>query len=262
MAERDGRFAGKVALVLGGTEGIGREIVLALVKEGAQVVASARTRANLDELEAQLGEACVGVAADVSSEDEVRNVVETAVSRFGHVDLLFNVVGKSRRGNVVDLSEEDMQFVLDVTLKGTLFGIKHAARQMIAQGTGGAIVNVSSVNSFIPSIGAGAYVATKAAVDMLTKNAALELAKQGVRVNALLPGLTETAMTQRMRDNPGLLQDFEERIAMGRAARPEEMVGPALFLASEDASYVTGITLIADGGWALTGYPEVGKYFK
>ena len=261
MEERAGRFSDRVALVLGGTEGIGREIVRSLVKEGAQVAVGARTKAKLEELEAELGAACIGVPTDVASEEDVEAAVAAAVSRFGRIDLAFNVAGKSRPGTIVDLTEENFQTALDISLKGTMFGMKHAARQMIRQGAGGAIVNVSSVNSFMPAYGGGAYASSKAAVDMLTKNAALELARHKIRVNALLPGLTETAMTKRMRDNAELLREFEERIAMQRAADPAEIAAPALFLASDEASYVTGIAMIADGGWALTGYPDLSKFF-
>lgn len=255
-----GRFAGKVVLVFAGTEGIGRAISQLLVDEGARLVVGARTQATLDALCAELGDACLGLRTDVSSATEVEAMVDAAVSQFGRVDAAFNVAGKSRRGTIVDLTEEDLQQVLDISLKGTMLGMQYAARQMIRQGSGGAIVNISSVNSFIPAYGGGAYVAAKAAVDMLTKNAALELARHGIRVNALLPGLTATAMTERMRSNPALMEAFRERIPMERAAEPAEIATPALFLASSDASYITGATVVVDGGWALSGYPDLSRF--
>ncbi len=255
------RFAGQVAVVVAGTEGIGRAIVEALIGEGAKVVVGARTKEKLTALEQELGEACVGVPTDVRSEADVEALIATAVSRFGGIDAVFNVAGKSAGGTILNLTEERMRSAHDISLMGTMFGIKHAARQMIEQGRGGAIVNVSSVNSFIPAVGAGAYVSAKAGVDMLTKNAALELARHNIRVNAVLPGLTETAMTQGMRSKPALMEEFEARIAMGRAADVSEIAGPCLFLATKEASYVTGATLVVDGGWALTGYPDLSKHF-
>jgi len=255
-----GRFAGKVVLVFAGTEGIGRAISQLLVDEGARLVVGARTQAKLDALCAELGDVCLGLRTDVSSATEVEAMVHSAVSQFGRVDAAFNVAGKSRRGTIVDLTEEDLQQVLDISLKGTMLGMQYAARQMIRQGSGGAIVNISSVNSFIPAYGGGAYVTAKAAVDMLTKNAALELARHRIRVNALLPGLTATAMTERMRSNPALMEAFKERIPMERAAEPAEIATPALFLASSDAAYITGATLVVDGGWALTGYPDLSRF--
>ena len=179
-------------------------------------------------------------ASVLCSASDIDAMVDAAVNHFGQVDVAFNVAGKSRRGMIVDLAEEDLQNVLDISLKGTMLGMQRVARQIIRQGTGGAIVNISSVNAFIPAYGGGAYVAAKAAVDMLTKNAALELARHKIRVNALLPGLTATVMTDRMRNNPALMDAFKERIPVQRAADPCEIAAPALFLASSEASYITG----------------------
>lgn len=254
-------FDGKTALVFGGTEGIGRAIAQSLVEAGANVVAGSRSQDKLDALQADLGDSCVTKQTDVCSEQDVEAMVETAVSRFGRIDAAFNVAGQSFRGNILDLKEEDLQSTLDICLKGVMFGMKHAARQMVAQGDGGAIVNISSVNSFMPLYGAGAYAASKAAVDMLTKNAALEMARDNIRVNSLLPGLTATDMTKRMREHPDLSKDFEACIAMGRAADATEIAEPALFLASKAASYITGTTLVVDGGWALTTYPDMSRFY-
>ncbi|MGE4323416.1 MAG: SDR family NAD(P)-dependent oxidoreductase [Sphingobium sp.] len=255
------RFEGKVVVATGVTQGIGEAIARRFVAEGALVVGGARRTEQLEALEKELGDTFVGVAADVTKEADVENMVAQAVQRFGRVDIGMNVAGGAKAGTVVNLTEEDYQSAIDLSLKSVFFGVKHLARQMIAQGEGGAIVNVSSLNSIVPLYGAASYSSSKAAVDMFTKNAALELARHRIRVNALLPGLVKTPATDPFAQSPEIYADFMRKIAYGRPAEVEEMTGPALFLASDDASYVTGSTLLADGGWALTGYPDLSAWF-
>lgn len=244
------RFAGKVAVVTGTASGIGRAIAERLLAEGAKVVAS-----DLKPCDLSSGE-FVGIEGDVTQEEAAETLVATALTRFGSVDLAFNVAGGSRPGYIVDLAESDWDFTVDLCLKGVFLGVKHQGRQMMRQGKG-AIVNVASLNAHVPMHAGAAYASAKAGVEMLTRNAALEMAPFGIRVNAILPGLVQTPLTRRHFDNPDALAAFEARIPMGRPAQPHEVASPALYLASEDASYVNGTSLLVDGAWAVSGYPDL-----
>jgi NAD(P)-dependent dehydrogenase (short-subunit alcohol dehydrogenase family) len=181
------------------------------------------------------------------------------VNRFGRLDVSFNVVGTTGGGSLTSLSEEGWNNAERVSLRSVFLGMKHQAEQMITQGDGGAIVNISSINSSVPLPGVIAYSTMKAGVDMLTRAAAVELADHRIRVNAVLPGLVATETNEALRSNPAMLDAFLERIPMRRPAAPLEMTGPALFLGSSEASYVTGSTLVVDGGWMQAGYPDIRK---
>ena len=248
------RFAGKVAVVTGGASGIGQAIVKRLLAEGATVVAS-----DLQPFQ-DLGDGFVGIQGDVTKEAAAEELVATAVDRFGAVHAAFNVAGGSRPGYIVDLAEADWDFTVDLCLKGVFLGMKHQARQMMRQGaTEGrcSIVNIASLNAHVPMHAGSAYVAAKAGVELLSRNGALEFAAFGIRVNAILPGLVQTPLTRRHFDNPEALAAFEQRIPLGRPAQPEEIAAPALYLASDDASYVNGASLLVDGAWAVSGYPDM-----
>ena len=251
------RFAGKAAVVTGGASGIGLAITRRLLAEGARVVAADLAADRLHALEAELGEGFVGLRADVTTESDLEALVAAAVDRFGGLDCAFNVAGGARPGYIVDLAEGDWDFTVDLCLKGVFLGMKHQARQMMAQGRGGAIVNIASLNAHVPMHGGAAYATAKAGVEMLTTNGALEFAASGIRVNAVLPGLVQTPLTRRHFDNPAALTAFIDRIPLGRPAQPAEIAGPALFLASDDASYVSGASLLVDGAWAVSGYPDM-----
>lgn len=242
------RFTGKVAVVTGAASGIGHAIAERLLAEGAKVVGS-------DLKPIALAGDFVGLEADVTREDAAETLVSTAVDRFGAVDIAFNVAGGSRPGYIVDLSEVDWDFTVDLCLKSVFLGMKHQARQMMRQRRG-AIVNIASLNAHVPMFAGSAYVAAKAGVELLSRNGALEFAEFGIRVNAILPGLVQTPLTRRHFDNPDALAAFEARIPMGRPAQPPEIAGPALYLASDDASYVNGASLLVDGAWAVSGYPD------
>ncbi len=244
------RFAGKVAVVTGAASGIGLAISQRLLAEGALVV-------GLDlKPPPDLGPGFLGIEGDVTTETAAETLVATAVRHFGGIHAAFNVAGGSRPGYIVDLAEADWDFTVDLCLKGVFLGMKHQARQMMRQGNG-AIVNIASLNAHVPMHAGSAYVAAKAGVEMLSKNGALEFAEHGIRVNAILPGLVQTPLTRRHFDNPDALAAFEARIPMGRPAQPEEIAAPALYLASDDASYVNGASLLVDGGWAVSGYPDM-----
>jgi NAD(P)-dependent dehydrogenase (short-subunit alcohol dehydrogenase family) len=251
------RFADQVAIVTGGASGIGLAIVRRLLAEGARVVASDLNAESLEVLEKELGGNFAGQRGDVTHEADQHALVAAAVTRFGKLDCAFNVAGGARSGYIVDLTESDWNFTVDLCLKGVFLGMKHQARQMMQQRTGGAIVNIASLNAHVPMHAGSAYATAKAGVEMLTKNGALEFATANIRVNAVLPGLVQTPLTRRHFDNPDALAAFIDRIPMGRPAQPEEIAGPAVFFASADASYVSGAALLVDGAWAVSGYPDM-----
>jgi len=244
------RFAGKVAVVTGAASGIGLAISQRLLAEGARVV-GLDLKAGPD-----LGTNFVALEGDVTTEAAAETLVATAVDRFGGVHAAFNVAGGSRPGYIVDLAESDWDFTVDLCMKGVFLGMKHQARQMMRQGNG-AIVNIASLNAHVPMHAGSAYVAAKAGVEMLSKNGALEFSEFGIRVNAILPGLVQTPLTRRHFDNADALAAFVARIPQGRPAQPEEIAAPALYLASEDATYVNGASLLVDGAWAVSGYPDM-----
>ncbi len=199
----------------------------------------------------------MALTGDVTQEAASEELVATAVDRFGAIHAAFNVAGGARPGYIVDLAAEDWDFTVDLCLKGVFLGMKHQARQMMRQNAGGSIVNIASLNAHVPMHAGAAYVAAKAGVEMLSRNGALEFAPFGIRVNAILPGLVQTPLTRRHFDNPDALAAFVQRIPMGRPAQPEEIAAPAVYLASDDASYVNGASLLVDGAWAVSGYPDM-----
>lgn len=256
MSGKTGRFSNKVAVVAGGASGIGLALLHSLHREGANVVCADVNQEALDIVARVFETRVTWIRADVTKEAEVEAMMGLAVERFGRLDCVFNVAGASRPGYIVDLSEADWDFTVNLCLKGVFLCTKHAARHMLGRG-GGAIVNIASLNAHVPMHAGAAYASAKAGVEMLTKNAALELTPDGIRVNAVLPGLVETPLTRRHFENRDALAAFLARIPAGRAAQPDDIAGPALFLASEEASYVSGASLLVDGAWAVTGYPDM-----
>ena len=251
-----GRFENKVGVVTGSASGIGRAIVEKLVAEGAVVLATDINRSGgVDALAAELGERCVPLTMDVSREDHVERTAELVRSRFGRLDMAFNVAGASKPGTLLGSSVENWRFGLDLCVVGTFICMKHEARVMIDTGVKGAIVNVSSMNAEMPAWGLGSYCAAKAAVVMLAKSGSIELSEHGIRVNTVSPGITSTPMNGAM--PAPMLDAYLERIPMNRVARVEGQVEACLFLASEAASYITGTNLVVDGGWANSGYPDM-----
>ncbi|GAA3737353.1 glucose 1-dehydrogenase [Leifsonia bigeumensis] len=250
MNINEGRFAGKVAIVTGSGSGIGAAVTRRLIAEGASVVGA-------DLNPGGASENYVPVVTNVTVESDLEAAVATAVSSFGGLDLAFNIAGAAKGAPIVDHSEADWDFTVDLVLKGVFLSTKHEARAMR---NGGAIVNVSSLNAHVPMFGGSAYASAKAGVEMFSKNAALELGRSGIRVNAILPGLVSTPLTSAFSENEVLASDFNSKIVLGRPADPDELAGPILYLASEDAGYITGTSLVVDGGWEITGYPDLSKY--
>jgi NAD(P)-dependent dehydrogenase (short-subunit alcohol dehydrogenase family) len=251
------RYEGRVAVVTGAASGIGAAIARRLVAEGGRVAGGDVNEDGLDAMAAELGAAFVGLRCDVTVESDVEALVATAVESHGGLDAAFNVAGASRPAPIVDMTEEDWDFTVDLCLKGVFLSIKHEGRRLVAAGAGGAIVNISSLNSQVPMFFGAAYSSAKAGVVMLGRNAALELAEHGIRVTTISPGLTATPLVDAMTSLPDALAAFIERIPLKRPATPEDIAATALYLASDDAAYITGVNMFVDGGWELTGYPDL-----
>ena len=251
------RFEGKVGVVTGGASGIGLAITRRLVAEGANVVVGDINDASLATAGREFGNAIACAKVDVRVEADVEAMAATAARRFGRLDIAFNAAGLGGFGEITELAEADWDLVVDICLKGVFLSVKHEARAMIAQGRGGAIVNVASLNSHVPMYGGVAYCCAKAGVEMLSRNAALELAPRRIRINTISPGLTDTPLTAAMHNIAGVEGAYMDRIPMRRWGTPDDMAAAALFLASDDAGYITGSNLFVDGGWETTGYPNL-----
>jgi NAD(P)-dependent dehydrogenase (short-subunit alcohol dehydrogenase family) len=244
------RLENKVALITGGASGMGRVASKLFAEEGARVILTDLNDDAGQEVANGIGDAAVYVHADVSHEEDARSMVETAVERFGHLDVLYNNAGvmPGEDGSVDATSREIWDLVLDVNVKGVAFGCKYGIPAMIETG-GGSVINVAS---FVAWMGAAtsqtAYTASKGAVLSMTREIAVEYARKGIRCNALCPGPIETPMLMQ------LLSDEEKRqrrfvhIPMGRLGQAEELAKAALFLASDDSSFMTGASMIVDGG--------------
>jgi NAD(P)-dependent dehydrogenase (short-subunit alcohol dehydrogenase family) len=251
------RLTGRVAVVTGGASGIGRAIAERYVTEGAVVVLGDLNGPLLEEAAAELGEACATSVGDVTVEADVEALVATAVERFGRLDIGVNCAGLGALAPITDLAVEQWDLVLDVCLKGVFLSIKHEARAMVAGGRGGAIVNIASINARQPGEGMAAYCSAKAGVEMLTRVAAMELGPSGIRVAGIGPGLVDTPLTAYQRDVPAFRDAYLESIPLGRVGRPGDIADAALFLASDEASWVSGDTLFVDGAELTRAYPRM-----
>jgi NAD(P)-dependent dehydrogenase (short-subunit alcohol dehydrogenase family) len=222
-----------------------------LCKEGAHVVASGRREAEGKALEAELrslGTEAAFIRADVRREDDVRGLIDQIVTRFGRIDAAVNAAGtEGQPGPVVDQTAESYAATFDTNVLGTLLSLKHELRVMQAQGHG-SIINISSTYGHEGAAGAAVYAASKHAVEGLTKSAALEVAKSGVRVNAVAPGPTDTGMLNRFTGSAERKAALTKTVPLGRVGEPAEIARAAVFLASDNASFITGQILAADGG--------------
>ncbi|MCW5251387.1 MULTISPECIES: SDR family NAD(P)-dependent oxidoreductase [unclassified Streptomyces] len=235
------RLAGKVGIVTGASRGIGRAIVEAMAAEGAAVVATSRAAAD-----DSFGAGVDYASLDVASEDDWRRVVAGTVGRHGHVDFLVNNAGIIAYEGLHELTGEEWNRVVAVNQTGTWLGMREVIPHMVARG-GGSIVNVSSIWGSAAVAGAHAYHATKGAVRNMSKNAAISYAREGVRVNSVHPGFVRTPLTDAQ--DPEVNEFVISRTPMGRAGRPEEIAAGVVFLASDEASFVTGSELVVDGGY-------------
>ncbi|MEU7817626.1 SDR family NAD(P)-dependent oxidoreductase [Pseudonocardia sp. NPDC049154] len=257
-----GRYEGRVAVVTGGASGIGAAVVRRLHAEGATVAVGDRDEKALEVLAAELGEQVLPVPVDVTDEDQVAALVAVAVSVGGRLDVAVNSAGVGGAGAITEQTLTDWGQVLGVCLTGVMLAMKHEARQMVAQGGGGAIVNVASLNSRVPMIGGSAYCAAKAGVAMLSQCGAVELGEHRVRVNTVSPGLTDTPLTREVLALPDARAAYLDRIPLRAVASPEEVAAAVAFLGSPDAAYVSGGELVVDGAWATTGYPDLRPFLS
>ena len=246
---------GRVAVVIGGTSGIGRAIAHGLAEAGADVVCTSRRQEQVDlaagEIEAK-GRRTVRIASDVSDRESIANLLAKSVDAFGKVDILVNSAGTTKRQPTLDVDEETWNWILETNLTGTLRTCQAFGRHMIGNGYG-RIINIASLSTFVSLFEVAAYSASKSAVASLTKSLAIEWAKHGVNVNAIAPGVFRTALNQQLLDESERGKEFLMRTPMGRFGQVEELAGAAIFLASEAASYVTGEVIVVDGGFLASG---------
>jgi NAD(P)-dependent dehydrogenase (short-subunit alcohol dehydrogenase family) len=244
---------GKVAIVTGGTSGIGRDAAVLFAKAGAKVVVAGRREPEgqdtIDLIRAAGGDGLF-VKTDVSRAADVRALVEKTVGKFGRLDVAFNNAGIE--GNwtpIAEQSEEDWDSTIDINLKGVWLCLKYEIQQMLKQSSGGAIVNMASVAGFIGSAGAATYCASKHGVMALTKSAALETARNGIRVNVVCPAVIETPMGERLFGAPEAKKFALGLHPIGRFGRPGEIADAVLWMCSDGASFMTGQSLVLDGGF-------------
>ena len=251
-ADRARPLAGRVAVVTGGNSGIGKAIVLALARDGANIVIDYISHPEAtEEVERQvhaLGDRAVGVDADVSKVPDLRLLVDAAVERFGRLDVWVNNAGMETRTSVLDTTVEQYERVMDINLKSAFFATQLAARQMIAQGGGGRIINITSVHEDWPMPGNTAYCLSKGGMRMLTRTAGVELAPHGINVVGVGPGAVATPINRSTMDDPAKMAVLDAAIPLGRMAEPSEIADVVAFLAGPGSSYLTATTVMADGG--------------
>ena len=249
------RVDNRIAVVVGGTTGIGRAIALGLAQAGADVVATGRRMEPVvrmaDELEAA-GRRSLRVACDVTDRASVERLCEAVVSAFGRVDILVNCAGITKRAPTLDFSERDWSEILETNLTGTLRGCQVFGRHMLERGYG-RIINIGSLSSFVALQEVAAYGVSKAGVVALTKSLAIEWGPRGVCVNAIAPGVFRTNINEKLLDGTARGQEFLVRTPVKRFGRVEELAGAAVFLASEAASFVNGEVIAVDGGFLASG---------
>ena len=255
MAERLG---GMVAVVTGGASGIGRDIARRYVDEGARVVIADRNAPLVQDTVKELGDAAAGLDMDVTREADVERAVALALSRVGRLDIGVNSAGLGHSVPLTEQTEQQWDTVVDVCLKGVFLSMKHEAKAMDARG--GVIINIASINARQPGAGLSAYCAAKAGVEMLTRVAALELGPRKIRVVGIGPGLIDTPLTTFQQERPHVRDAFLENIPLGRVGRTADIAHAAVFLASDDASWITGDTIFVDGGSLTKKFPELGRF--
>jgi glucose 1-dehydrogenase len=242
----------KVAIVTGGNSGIGQAIVIELAQQGASIVidyvAHPEATSALEQQIAKLGSQSIGVTADVSKLADLQKLIDAAVSRFGRVDIMVNNAGIETRTSVLDTTEAQYEAVMSVNLKSAFFATQIAAKQMIKQGGGGRIINITSVHEDWPMPGNTAYCLAKGGMRMLTRTAGLELANHNILVVGVGPGAVDTPINLSTMNDPAKLAALNAAIPLGRMARPSEIASVVAFLAGDGATYLTATTIFADGG--------------
>ncbi|MGA2558623.1 MAG: SDR family oxidoreductase [Terracidiphilus sp.] len=245
----------KIAVVTGGTSGIGRALSLGLAEAGAHVIATARREQQVDETAQEIesrGRQTLRCVSDVCDRASLDHLLVAVLGRFGQVDILINCAGRIKRTPTLTMPEDEWNAILDTNLTGTLRACQVFGKPMLERGYG-RIVNITSLNSFVALNEVAAYAASKAGVTSLTRSLAIEWSKKGVNVNAIAPGVFRTDLNAQLLDSTPRGQELLMRTPMGRFGKTEELIGAAIYLSSEAASFVTGQTLVVDGGFLASG---------
>lgn len=259
------RLEGKVAIITGGDQGIGRAIALRLAAEGADIAfCYRRNRSGAEEVVTSItgdgagagtGRKALGLQADISDTAQAQKFITSVFERFGTADILVNNAGLERRADFWDVTEQDYDLVLNVNLKGVFFTTQAVVRRWLAVKQRGKIINISSVHEELPFPHFASYCASKGGLKMLARDLAIELAPYGITINNIAPGAIETAINKALLNDPAKLKPLLENIPLKRLGTPEDVAGVAAFLASSDSDYITGTTMLVDGG-LLWSYEE------
>jgi NAD(P)-dependent dehydrogenase (short-subunit alcohol dehydrogenase family) len=248
-------LSGRVAVVLGGTSGLGRAVSVGLAAAGADVVACSRRQSEVAAVATHLeamGRRTMRLTVDVRQRSTIERARDACLTAFGRVDILVNCAGQIRRAPTLDVDESEWMATLDVNLTGMFRSCQVFGRHMCDRGYG-RIINIASLTSFVGLLGVTTYAASKAGVLGLTRSLAVEWARHGVNVNAIAPGVFPTDLNRELLDGTPRGRELLMRIPMGRYGRAEEIAGAAVLLASDGASYITGQTIVIDGGFLASG---------
>ena len=248
-------LAGKVAVLIGGTSGIGRTLSLGLAEAGADVVASARRKQNVEKMASEIearGRQTLRSPCDLCDRKSLEQLSAACLLRFGKIDILVNCAATIKRVPTLDMTEEDWRDIIETNLTGTFRACQIFGKHMLDRGYG-RIINIASLNTFVAFSEVAAYAASKAGVASLTRSLAVEWSKRGVLVNAIAPGVFRTAFNAELLENTARGKELLMRTPMGRFGQTEELIGAAVFLASDAASFVTGQVLVVDGGFLASG---------